>query len=350
MRVVVNCRFLTQSLTGVQRYAIELSLRLKKWSGVEVVFMAPRNISQRQLADTLDVRCVGKLTGHLWEQLELPLYLKRSDLLVNFCNTAPLLHRKKVVTVHDLAFLKQEKWHSFSFRVFYLFLIPRLLKTATRIITVSQTMKNEMMRLYKVSPERINVIYGAVSEDHDTYPIRQIDEKYLLFVGSMDPRKNLARLIAAFGHIKTMDVKLKIVGGFEKSFRSSGIESNGNNRIEFLGRVDDNELVQLYSNAIGFVFPSLYEGFGLPPLEAMKRGCPVVGSDIDTLREIYGDAMLYFNPTDEVSIAEAIDTLCSSEALRMELIQRGKKQLESYSFEQSGVKLTILLEEISRGC
>ncbi|MDP4277421.1 MAG: glycosyltransferase family 1 protein [Bacteroidota bacterium] len=334
---------MTQSLTGVQRYAIELSLKLRKMIDMEVIFIAPNNIIQTQLAEALNAKCVGRLTGHLWEQLELPFYLNKNDLLINFCNTAPLLHRKKLITVHDLAFLQKEKWHNWPFRMFYSLIIPLLLKTTRCIITVSQTSKNEIVSRFGMNSDNVHVIYNAVTENSEHFRTKQMNKNYILFVGSMDPRKNLERLISAFQLVETTGVNLKIVGGNEKSFKEIRFNESKNNQIEFLGRVDDETLFQLYSNAIAFIFPSLYEGFGLPPLEAIQKGCPVIGSDIEVFHEIYGDAMLYFDPRNEKSIADAIDLICSSEQLRTELIQKGQQLLKNYSFSISASKLVDLI-------
>jgi len=343
MRIVVNCRFLTQPITGVQRYALELALKLRDNKTLDVHFYAPRHLLHEDLATSLNVRRIGFLRGHLWEQLELPFYVKKNELLINFCNTAPLLHAKKIITVHDLAFLQPERWHSTTFRRVYSILIPLLLKTTKTIVTVSQTVKNEMCQRLNIDSNRIHVIHSAVTEDFNQFEKVPTDERFLLFVGSMDPRKNLATLIAAFHRKKTQGITLKIVGGKDPNFNfRESIDSTSD--IEFLGHVDDATLFQLYSNAIAFVFPSIYEGFGLPPLEAMHRGCPVIGSDIDVLHEIYGKSMLYFDPRSETSIADAIDLMCESEQIRSALIESSKELIEKYTFEASSKKLVDLIK------
>lgn len=342
MRIVINCRFLTQPITGVQRYALELSLKLLKNALFEVQFYAPRHLLHEDLAEKLGVKRVGLLRGHLWEQLELPLFLKKDDLLINFCNTAPLLHSFKIITVHDLAFLQPEKWHSTWFRIVYSVLLPFLLKSTKTIVTVSQTTKKEICQRLDIDPDKIFVIHSAVSEDFNRFEKVPIEGRYVLFVGSMDPRKNLSTLIAAFSRIKTQGISLKIVGGKDAIFNYQELTASKPN-IAFLGRVDDYTLFQLYSNAVAFVFPSVYEGFGLPPLEAMHRGCPVIGSDIEVLHEIYGESMLYFDPKDEQSIADAIDLICSSEEIRTELIENSKESIEKYTFEASSKRLIDLI-------
>lgn len=342
MSIVVNCRFLTQPITGVQRYALELALKLKQQKDVDVIFLSPTNILYEEYARLLDVKRVGHLHGHLWEQLELPFYVKQKDLLINYCNTAPLLHKHKIITVHDLAFTRPEKWHSTLFRLVYSFLIPLLLKTTKTVVTVSQTVKADICQRYNLDPSRVHVIHSAVTEDFNSYEKVPTDERFLLFVGSMDPRKNLATLISAFRLKKTPGVKLKVVGGKDPNFNYSDITTTLPD-VEFLGRVDDYTLFQLYSNAIAFVFPSIYEGFGLPPLEAMHRGCPVIGSDIEVLHEIYGKSMLYFDPTNEISIANAIDVICNSEEIRTELIENSKESVKKYTFGASSERWVNLI-------
>jgi glycosyltransferase involved in cell wall biosynthesis len=342
MLIYINSRFLTQPVTGVQRYAIELSLKLKKIDP-SIEFVCPKNVVQHDIFERLNAKVIGNRTGHLWEQIDLPKYLKKEDLLINLCNTAPIIHRKKIVTVHDLAFL--QKWHSLPFRIYYNFLIPKILKSSLEIITVSNTIKKEINNKYQIDLNKIHVIYNAVSCSYQNYPIVSVNEKYILFVGSMDPRKNLLSIILAFDMINDTDVKLKIVGGQSKVFKKLNLKYNPA-KVEFLGRISDNVMPQLYSNAIAFIFPSLYEGFGMPPLEAISFGCPVIGSDIEVLHEIYGNAMMYFNPTNIQSIIETINEICTNSESRINLVLEGQKILSKYSFEISANQLYHLIKSV----
>jgi glycosyltransferase involved in cell wall biosynthesis len=343
MPIYVNSRFLTQSITGVQRVAIELSLRLKQLDS-SIEFVCPKDVIQHDIFEKLDAKVIGKRTGHFWEQIDLPRYLAKDDLLINLCNSAPLF-QKMIVAVHDLAFL--QKWHTFYFRTFYKFLIPKILRSSLAVITVSNTIKKEINATYQIDLNKIHVIYPAVADSYRNYPVEATThEKYILFIGSMDPRKNLLSILPAFDMIENKDVKLKIVGGSESVFRKINLTYN-NDKVEFLGRAPDSLLPQLYSDAIAFIFPSLYEGFGIPPLEAISFGCPVIGSDIEVLHEIYGNAMLYFNPTDISSIVGAINKVCSDTEVRNNLVSEGQKIISKYSFEMSANQLYSLIKSIA---
>ena len=138
--IVVNARFLTQRVTGVQRFAYEISLCLKDRLGDEVVFIAPRNVIQHEMAEKLGAKCIGKHIGYFWEQIELPLYLRRhgSPKLLNFCSVAPLLYGNNYVTVHDITWVRYPETYSKTFCYVYNFLIPRLCKRAKRIIKIGR--------------------------------------------------------------------------------------------------------------------------------------------------------------------------------------------------------------------
>ena len=151
--LTVNSRFLTQNITGVQRFAIEISKQLKKLLNSKIQFVAPKNIIHKDLAEELDVKVIGYNTGHLWEQIDLPLYLSSigKPLLLNLSNTAPLFYKNKIVTIHDVAFKRFPQTYSFKFRMFYNLLIPIILKNSKHILTVSEFSKNEINKIYGIS-------------------------------------------------------------------------------------------------------------------------------------------------------------------------------------------------------
>lgn len=184
-RLVVNARFLTQHMTGVQRYAVEICLELKRMKGNDIVFVSPCDIVQKKYAEILNVQIIGHHKGHLWEQVDLPIFLKKQGcpLLLNLCNTAPLFYRNKIVTVHDVAFMAYPQTFSKSFLYFYKFMIPRIMRTARKVITVSEFSKNEIVKYYGIEKSKIAVVYSAVS-DIFQYTSHQIEAifPYLLAV------------------------------------------------------------------------------------------------------------------------------------------------------------------------
>ena len=165
--LVVNSRFLTQDITGVQRFAIEISLRLKDLLKDNVLFVAPSNIIQFDVAEQLNVQTIGKHTGHLWEQWDLPKWLKQngSPLLLNLCNLAPLRYNNKISTIHDVSFVRYPQTFSKKFLIFYRLMIPRIISSSKKVFTVSEFSKQEIIDVYGTDENRIEVIYNAVNQN-----------------------------------------------------------------------------------------------------------------------------------------------------------------------------------------
>lgn len=347
--IVVNARFLTQSVTGVQRFAIEISRQLKKMLP-NVVFVAPQNILHKEIAAELAAITFGSQRGHLWEQFDLPLYLKKngSPLLINLANTAPLLYKKQFVTVHDVAFRINPSWFSWPFRTYYNFLIPLVAQKALQVITVSNSAKQDIVSHLSIPPDNIEVINNAVSPTFTLpNPERRVDPlNYFLAVSSLDPRKNFISLINAFNLFDDKTFKLVIIGGGNTNFKNTELQSLliNNSSIELRGYVSDEELLTLYQEAYAFIYPSLYEGFGIPNIEAMRIGCPVITSDIAVLHEICRDAALYVNPLDPVDIAAKMQQLTTDKELRSKLIAYGYNRSAKYSWKTSAEKLAGIIK------
>jgi glycosyltransferase involved in cell wall biosynthesis len=354
-KIIINARFLTQSITGVQRFAVEICRELRKLDS-EILFVSPHNIVHSDLAEEFAVKIVGKRIGHYWEKIELPNYINRHHmdaLLVNLCNSAPLFYRKQIVTLHDVAVYKNPSWFSKLFVILYKLMSPIIVKNAKRIITVSQFSKDEIVRFLRVDPDKIDVISNSVSHFHVSAPTTPplINGKYILCVGSVEPRKNLIRLLKAFSLINTIEYKLVVVGGKNKLFNGLSLDTELNDdtldNIIFTGYVSDDELINLYSNAIAFIYPSLYEGFGIPPLEAMKFGCPTIVSNISSLPEICDDASLYVDPFSVESIQEGLLQLILSSDTRERLIEKGSQQVLKFSWQKSASLLYSIIKTYS---
>lgn len=335
----VNARFLSQKLTGVQRFAYELSIRLKDKLGDEVVFVAPQDVIQHDMAERLGAKCVGKHSGYYWEQIELPLYLWKhgSPKLVNFCSVAPLLYGNNYVAVHDITWVRYPETYSKAFCTVYNFLIPRLCKRAKKLITVSEFSKHEISSYYNIPEDKFTVIYNAVGEVfHPIVDEKLRNENYFLAVSSVKANKNFVSVLQAFEIVlrTNPDIRLYIVGDCnDKNFQTINIDQYKDNpSIKFLGRVSDEELVKYYSNALGFVFPSLYEGFGIPVLEAQACGCPVLASDILPLKEVLNNSALFCNPLEIEDIASKMLKLLSE---RDALVQNGYRNVKRFSWDDS---------------
>ena len=287
----VNARFLTQPKSGVQIFAIEICKKLAKINP-QINFVAPSNIRDKKLVKELNIVNTGNKTGALWEQIDLPKFLKKknSPLLLNLCNTAPLNYTNNIITIHDLAFIENPNWFSTKFKIWYKFLIPKIALKAKHIITVSEFSKNEISDNLAIPKKKISVIYNGLQTDiikfkkENSLAIKK--EKIIICVGSFNPRKNLTPLIKAFEKLNLNDYKLLIVGAKNENFNSQKPITSHKN-IEYLGYLPNFELFKLYQKAQLLIYPSLYEGFGIPILEAIYFGCPVLVSNLAVYKEIY---------------------------------------------------------------
>lgn len=311
--IYINGRFLTQSLTGVHRYAYERCKAMKQ-EGKHFVIVCPRGkLNPDYDLTDMPVKRFGWGNSHYWAQLVLPWFflLKPSSVLVCYMGLAPLLVRHTVMTIHDLSFLHNPGWYSKAYYLFYRMMTPICARHTEQIITVSNSSKKDILMHYPfLRAKQIEVIPPNIDR-HFFCPANVKREDFVLAVSTRDPRKNLNTLIKVVSKVPT--IHLKIVGGSNRVFADSDIHAFPN--IELLGRVSDEELRHLYRTAAVFVYPSLFEGFGIPPLEALACGCPVAVSDIPVLHETCepykekGEKVLYFNPYDEQDILAKLKLL-----------------------------------------
>ncbi|WP_266205278.1 glycosyltransferase family 4 protein [Pontibacter kalidii] len=345
-KLIINARFLTQNITGVQRFAIEVSKQLKQLvPASEICFVSPPNMLHKDLASELGVIVIGKHTGHLWEQLDLMQFLRSqgNPILVNLANSAPLFYSNNVVTIHDLAVFHNPKWFSLLYRTYYRFLTPIIVKAARLVFTVSDAVKEELIKKFKLAPGNVEVIYNAVSDRFQPVQTKsaKAEDKYILTVSSLDPRKNLRNLILGFTNSGVTDHSLYIIGGQSTAFAKTDLQDiiQQDSRIKLLGRVSDNELPDLYAHAKLFAYLSLYEGFGLPNIEAMAMGTPVLTSDIAATKEVCGEAACYVDPNDVNKISLSISNLLNDPELLSNLSERGLGKCKEYSWTTSATKL-----------
>jgi glycosyltransferase involved in cell wall biosynthesis len=344
--IIVNARFLTQKITGVQRFAIEISKILHKLND-QITFVTPHNISDQNLANELGAIVIGTNKGTIWEQIDLRYYLilKHKPLLINFCNTGMLFYNKQIVTIHDMSYKVNPKWFSKRFYMWYSFLIPKIANRSSKILTVSNSSKKDIVKFLKIRPDKISVIYNSSYLNTNNNFEQVIEEKYLLSVSSLDSRKNLNNLIEAY---KKINIKIKfiIVGLKNDNFVFASNKDFLDDNIIFKGYVSDNELTSLMNNAEAFVYVSFYEGFGLPPLEAMSLGCAVIVSDIPAHREVCGNAALYADPYSVEDIKNKINDILLNDKLKRKLIIEGKKNIKRFDWFVSAEKVLQNINEI----
>lgn len=335
--VCVNGRYRVHRVTGMQRYAREVVSRLP----AEARVIAPGGWARG-------------IPGHAWEQAVLP-WRAAGSVLWSPCSTGPLGCRRHVVTIHDLAFVDQRDCFTRQFSAWYTWLVPRLARRAARVITVSAFSRNRIAEYCRVSRERIVVTPLGVESRFrvlaDETVDRVVERKglsrpYVLSVASLEPRKNLGRLLLAWERLapRYPDWHLVIAGGTGSVFRGAGLHGVPP-RVAMLGYVDDDELVAVYGAAEAFVYPSIYEGFGLPVLEAMACGVPVVCGNATSLPEVAGDAAVLVDPLDVCSIASGVDRVLGDGGLRAELRARGLARSRQFTWENTARQTWAVLQE-----
>lgn len=356
MRIGINGRFLMAKRTGVQRAAYNLMKTLFEIDRHNEYFLFTGD-SQKGLSEwswenvtivTSPIREGDSLRNHLWEQFQLPRLASRYgiDLLHSPANLAPFFYSgPSIVHIHDLCFIVNPQWYSYAFHRAYNFIIPRLARKATKVITNSNNSRNDLMQFCEVSADKVKLIYWAVDATfhrvsskkegfiHDNVP----KEDFILYVGSLEPRKNIATLIEAYESLRHRNPQLKtkliLIGGENRLFAKARLKiSEYDNDIHFKGFVGDEKLRDYYRKATVVAYPSLYEGFGLPPLEAMASGTPVVTSNTSSLPEVVGDAALMVSPFDASQLAEALEKVLSNSALRQKMVASGYKQVKKFNW------------------
>jgi len=350
--------------TGTEKYSFQLIrhlVALDQKNRYRLYFDRPPFYELRIANCELRVMPFPRLWTHVrlsWEMMRRP-----PDVLFVPAHVLPIVHPpRSVVTIHDLGYLHFPRAHRLLDRL-YLDLSTRFnARAAAHIIADSQATKRDLVERYGVEPSKISVIYPGYDEEA-FQPVREreaieavktrygIAGDYILFVGTIQPRKNLVRLMEAFSLLKRQaaDLQLVIAGKkgwlYEAVFRR--VEELGlEGQVVFTGYVAEEDLPALFSGARLFVFPSLYEGFGLPVLEAMACGTPVVCSNASSLPEVAGDAALLFDPLDVEGMAAAMERILGDERLRTELVERGLKRARGFSWEKCAQETLAVLESV----
>lgn len=378
MKLSVNGRFLLQDVTGVQRVAIEFIRALDALlsdgaaPGLEVTVWVPRGgvlVTPLRL-QSVEVRREGRLTGHLWEQIELPRLAARSVLLC-LGNTAPvvrLITRQSptYTMVHDLSYKYFPSAYSRSFRWFYNVVMPIVLTRSTHIFTVSASEEASILHHYPrlVDPHRVTAVQngggdfavGAQVSSATTslkagapdVPAAGLRPQTCLYVGSLTKRKNGDGLMrAAVELTDALDIDFVIVGSANTNYENVNMKAADRGEIVFLGQVNKPELIEeLYRQAKVFVFPSFYEASPLPPVEAMSFGSPVICSDIRSLRERCGDAAIYCDPADVTSIVTQVTRVLTDENLWQDLQRRGLAQAARFTWKRQVETVLSVLSEM----
>jgi glycosyltransferase involved in cell wall biosynthesis len=333
--IVVNGRFLSRRVTGVERYGRGI---------LSVIGSRLRVEGTRR----------NGIAGHAWEQFVLPARfwtqparwrrsqeqaprLHSESILWSPANTGPLFVRNQALTIHDLSPLEHPEWFRGSFASWYRLFLPMLAKQVQVIFTPSEYMKKKIMRRFGVKHVIVtpNGVDASVFHPGAKQTRGAIRGKYILFVGSIQPRKNLVGLLAAWREIKDefRDLWLVIAGGTGSSFRAQKFIDD--ERVRFMNYVSEDALPGLYAGAELFVLPSLDEGFGLPALEAMACGTPVLVSNGGALPAVVGDAGLIFDLAEPGALVTSLKCCLQNKALRMSLKEKGPARARTFSWQRT---------------
>ncbi len=365
MRIGIDARFFGPIGKGLGRYTQKLVENLEKIDSENeyFVFLRKENFNEYNPVKKNFKKVLADFKWYSFEeQLKFPKLLKKHNLdLMHFTHfNIPILYRGKfIATIHDLILLhfptiKNSRLNPIFYRLkfmAYRMVIKHAIKRSNRIITVSNFTKTDIIKNFKRIPEEKLIVTYEAAEDYCMLSPDKDDEilsrygimkPYIMYVGNAYPHKNLEKLAEGFAVAlsKYSGLHLVLVGkdDFFYSRLRNFIKNKNIHNVIFVGYVPDHELDTLFHNASAFVWPSLYEGFGLPPLEAMSKGIPVISSDHPCMREVLADSVYYFNGKKVSAIADAIEKILSDNSLREKLIKKGYFQVNKYSWKNMANK------------
>jgi glycosyltransferase involved in cell wall biosynthesis len=371
MIIAVNTRLLLpDKIDGIGRFALEtLNIITREHPEHQFVFIFDRPYAEEFIfsRNITPVTCFPParhpLLWYWFFEWSLPPVLRKvkADLFLSpdgwLSLSTPV---KSLPVIHDLNFFHYPELIPFPYRQYYIHFFPRFVKKAERIATVSEFTRNDIATRFDYEKDKIDLVYNGASKFFK--PLNEIEQqhvrdkytkgcRYFLFVGLIHPRKNLSNLMAAFDRFKQTvqsDVKLLVVGSrkwwtddMQQAYDKCGFHEN----IVFMGRVKDDNLTKITASALGMMYVSHFEGFGIPVLEAMFCDVPVICSSTSSLPEVGGNAVLYVNPSDVESIKSAMLTLCKDPKLRNDLIHKARVQREKFSWEKTAELLWGSIEK-----
>ncbi len=395
MTIGIDCRAITDS-AGIGTYARQLVKNLLRIDGHNryVLFLRsdqrlPFTLPSNAAIIYLPLARFKKFLPFIYSHLVVAFFMKRAkcDLMLFPANTAPLFYRGNfVVTIHDLAVYKfpelfPDHWFDFD----RIIVVPQTLRRAKRIIAVSQNTKNDLIELFKINADKVKVVYEAgedqtlpsspfrkgreelevgsppLRKGEPACPVGRLEGffdgvKYFLFLGTIEPRKNLVRLVRAYEKFRIdhdSGVELIIAGksGWKNEAVFDQIKSTnqklGQEAVKYLGFINTDKKIKLLKNCLAFVYPSIYEGFGLPVLEALVFGRPVITSANSSLQELFSGSALLINPLDEMEITQALAQVAEDAVLREQLSVNGQKKSQEFSWDKCAKETLGFLENIN---
>lgn len=353
MKFVINGRFLTQKLTGVQRYALEITKALdilNENSSYEIELAVPNNFDTNLISlKNIKLVKIGNNSGIKWEQIDLAKYLKSKNVFgIHLCNSVPLFAPKGICCVHDITYKVNPQFittkHLFLAKLWHLIQYKKAIKKSVYVTTVSQYSRNEIIREYKISPQKIFVAYNGwqhfnlIIEGEDSlnkYPDLR-DKEYYFSLATMAKNKNFPWIVNAAK--KNPDSVFAVAGNLNIQQLGNNLGNDIPKNLITLGYISDNDAKILMKHCKAFLFPSFYEGFGIPPLEAMAMGAPVICSNAACLPEVFMDCVHYIDPYKDSP---------NLEKLLGEDIQPAEKVLDTYDWKKSAAVYLDLMKLIN---
>jgi len=371
MKIGIDIRNIGKQKTGSEVVVLELTKNLLEIDKENEYFLftdtADKKVLQNiweklKLADKKNVQIISLKAANkfAWAGWAMPKYMWRNDLDV--FHTEYILpffipKRIKVIThIHDVSFKVYQQFILKRDLFFLNLLIPRSIKRSDKIVAVSQFTKDEILKYYKTDASKIEVVFNSINisqteiTEEKKQAVREkysLPEKFILYIGTLQPRKNVPALIEAYAKIKNKipEIKLVIAGNkqahnFDKKIDEVILENNFDEKdILFAGFIDVDDKTAFYQMAEVFAFPSFYEGFGIPILEAMSQGAATLASDIPPHKEVAGEAAEYFNPRDIDILSEKLYNMCVNQERRKELIELGLARVKAFSWKDSAQKM-----------
>lgn len=363
----------TKNRVGIGGFAFEMLWEFYKQAGsdAKINYLIYLKETKREELPKENNRWKYRIIGpkKLWTQFALPLDLffhkPSPDVFFSTTHYAPrFCSAPSVVSVMDLSYMyypylfkkrdlyKLDKWTSYS------------VKQAKKVLTISKSSKDDIIKYYKLEPNNVRVVYPGIKlgnkfikTKNSMNNLKLLKEKYsiqndyVLFVGTLQPRKNIQRLIEAFSKVDSPSLDLVIIGKkgwmYEEILKAPK-KFEIENKVKFLDYVSDEDIPAFYKNAECFILPSLYEGFGLPVLEAMKYGCPVLTSNVSSLPEAGGGAAVYFDPLNVSDISAKIKLVLENKGLQAKMAETGLEQVKKFSWEKAAFETLEILKEAAR--
>ena len=350
----INGRFLSQPLTGVQRYAREVVSAIDALAAdgdplardVEIGLVVPAGVEDDLALRTIRTRRAGPLRGHAWEQLVLPVHAEGG--LLSLCNNAPLSTARQIVCIHDTNTRNCPESYSTAFRLLSRTMPPLLALRGAQVTTVSAYSAGELARHGVARRDRIAVVWNGHEHvarwkaAHSETTRSVAGENTIVLIGSSIPHKNAGLIVGMHRKLAAAGLKVAVVGAADPRVFGAG-GTGGTDGVAWLGRITDGELAALLGDSLCLAFPSLTEGFGLPIVEAMALGCPVVSSDRASMPEVGGDAALYAPPSAPDAWLDHFIRLRDDRALRAKLVEKGRLRAQRFSWKEAARRYLALM-------